>query len=125
MRNKYMREMANPPSNNGETTVRISASEAISSMVSTTTTMSNTHIGPILSSVRMQGQQMTPPPVGSSAFRSYATGFTIPLNGREQPYGMPTSMMENLHNTTTSFDDPLVITFSPLQGFGFVVHNMG
>lgn len=47
------------------------------------------------------------------------------LNGREQPYGMPSSMMTNLHNTTTAFDDLMVNTFSPMQGSGFVVHNMG
>lgn len=117
--------MGNPPSSNGETTTAISASEAIPSTMSTTTTLSNAYIGPILSPVRMQGQQMILILVGSSAFRLYATGFTMPLNGREQPYGMPSSMTKNLHNTTTTFVGPMVNTFSPVQGSGSAVHNLG
>lgn len=79
-----MREMENMSSNNGETTVAVSAPEAIPSMVSTTAISLNTHIGPILSPVRTQGQYITPPPVGFSVFKPYATGFTMPLNGQEQ-----------------------------------------
>lgn len=58
-RRKYVREMVNLPSNNGETTIVISASEEIPSMVSTTATVLNTHIGLILSPVRTRGQQLT------------------------------------------------------------------
>lgn len=120
-----MREMANLQSNNGETTAVVTSSKANPSTVSTTTSSSNTHIGPILSPVTMHGQQMVPPPVRSSAYRPYATGFMMPLNGREQPYGMPTSMMANLHNTTTVFADLVVSTFSLIQGSGSAVDNMG
>lgn len=103
---------------NGETTVAISVSEANPSTASTTAIPSNTHNGSILSPVRTRGQQVTPPPVGYSAFRPYVTGFTKHLNSREQPYGMPTSMMANLHNATSMLADPLVSMFYPLQGYG-------
>lgn len=78
-----MRRMVDLPNNNGETTVAVSVSEAIPSTASMTTIPSSTHGGPILSPVRMQGQPVIPPPVGSCAFRPYVTGFTMPLNGRE------------------------------------------
>lgn len=129
---RYVRRMANPPNNNGEqphwstgeTTAITSVSRAIPSTTSMTTIPSSTHSGLILSPVRMQGQPVTPPPVGTGAFRPYVTGFTMPLSGREHLYGMPTLMMENLHNATTTFADPLVNMFSPLQGSGSAVNNM-
>lgn len=76
------------PNNNGETMAATSVSEAIPSTTSTTTISSSTHSGPILSPMRTRGQPITPPPIGSSAFRPYVIGFTMPLNGREQPYDM-------------------------------------
>ena len=38
--------------------------------------------------------------------------------GRDQPYGMPTTEMASLMNTTSTFSEPLVSASSPLQGFG-------
>lgn len=49
----------------------------------------------------------------------------MPLNGREQPYGMPTSMMVSLHNTTTAFADLVVNIFPPMKGSESAVNNMG
>lgn len=96
----YVRRMANSPNNNGETMTAIYVFEAIPSTASRTSISSSAHSRPILSHARKQGKQVTPPPIGSNAFRSYVTGFTMPLNDREQPYGMLTSMMENLYNVT-------------------------
>lgn len=110
---RYVRRMLNPPNNNLETTATIYVFEAIASTASTTTISSSTQSGPILSPVRMQGQPVTPP-VGTNAFKPYVYGFTMSLNGREHPYGMPISMMENLHNATSTFVDPLMDMFLPL-----------
>lgn len=52
-RRKYVRGMVNLSSNNGETMAVVFVFEVIPSMVSTTATSSNTHVGPILSSIRM------------------------------------------------------------------------
>lgn len=96
------------------------------STASTTTILSNAQSGPILSPpVRMQGQPVTPRPVGASSFRPYVTWFTMPMSGRKQPYGMPTSMMANLHNSASPFTDPTTTIISPLQGSGLEVNNLG
>lgn len=105
--------------------VVVSVSEAIISTTSTTIIPSNTHSGPVLSPVRMQGQQVTPHLVVSSAFRPYVIGFMMPLNGHKQSYGMPTSMMANLHNITSTPTDLVVNTFSHMQGSESAVNNMG
>lgn len=47
------------------------------------------------------------------------------VNGREQPFGMPIAMMENLHNSKSTYVDPLVNASSPLHGSGFGVNNLG
>lgn len=129
----YVRRMANSPIKNGEQPPRstretmavTSVSEAIPSTESTMTISWSTHTGLILSTMRMYGQPVTPPSVGTGAFRPYVYGFTMPLNGHEQPYGILTSMMGNLHNATSTFADPLMNMFSPLQGYGSTVNNMG
>lgn len=100
-------------------------SEEIPSTTSKMDISLSTHDGPILSPVRTHGQQVTPPPVGSSVFRPYVTGFMMPLNCRRQPYGIPTSMMANFHNTMLILDDLLANMLSPLQGYGSVVNNTG
>lgn len=122
---RYMSRMENPPNNNGETTAAISLSKAIPSTASTTAIQSNFHSGPILSLVRKQGQQVTPPLVGFRAFRPYVVGFTMPLNSHKQPYCMPTPMMANLHNVTSTLVDPVVNMFSPVQGSRSPLNNMG
>lgn len=122
---RYIRRMTNPPNNNGETMVEVSMFEVIPSTTSTTIIPSSTHSGPILSPVRTQGQPVTPYPVGTNAFRPYVSGFTMHLNDCEQPYGMPTSTMENLQNATSTLADPLMNIFSPLQGYESVVNNVG
>lgn len=96
------------------------------STASTTIIPSSAQIEPVLSSlVRTHGQPVTPRPVGASSFRPYMTGFTIPMNGHEQPYGMPTSTMTNLHNSTSTFIDPMTTIILPLQGSGSIVDNLG
>lgn len=100
-------------------------SEAISFTASTTAIPSNTLSGPILSPVRTQVQSVTPRPVGSIVSRPYVLGFTMPMNGRKQPNGMPTFMMATLHNNVSTFVEPVANTFSPLQGLGSAVNNLG
>lgn len=53
------------------------------------------------------------------------SGFSIPVNGREQPFGMPTAMMMNLYNSTSAYADPLANVSSPLQGSRYGVNNLG
>lgn len=126
--------MVNPPNNNGEqpphstreNTVVVNVTEAMPSTVSTTTIPSSAQSGPVLSSpMRTQGKPVTPRPVGPNSFRSYVTRFTMPMSGREQPYGMPTSTMENLHNSTSTFTYPMATIISPLQESGSAVNNLG
>lgn len=38
---------------------------------------------------------------------------------------MPTTMMTNLHNSTSTYADPLTNVSSPLQGFGSGVNSLG
>lgn len=124
--------MANPLNNNGEQPPRTTGEtmvvtfvyEATPSTSSMKDIPSSIHNRLILSPMSMQGQPVTPPSVGTGSFRPYVTGFTMPLNGREQLYGMPTSMIENLHNATSTFVDPLVNMFYPLQGSRPAVNNM-
>lgn len=52
-------------------------------------------------------------------------GFTMIMNVRKQPYGMPTSMMANLHNSMSTFTDPMATIISPLQWPGPAVNNLG
>ena len=37
---------------------------------------------------------------------------------------MPTSFMAGLHNSTSTYTNPLTSTFSPLQGSGSGINNM-
>lgn len=53
------------------------------------------------------------------------SGFTVPLNGHEQPYVMPTSFMAGLYNSTSTFSEPIMNVTWPLQGSGSDVNNMG
>ena len=55
---------------------------------------------------------------------SIPPGFSIPFGGREQPYGMPTLLMESLHNVASIFSETVVNITSPLQGSGSGV-NVG
>lgn len=81
--------------------------------------------GPPVNPLGMKGPPETPPPRENQFFRPYMTGFSMHLNVCEQPFGMPTSMMENLHNSTSMYIDPLVNASSPLQGSGSIVNNLG
>ena len=126
--------MANPQINNGEQPSHsigenmaiTNMTEAMPSTVSTTTIPSSVQSGPIISSpVRTQGKPVTPRPVGTSSFKPYVAGLTMPMNDREQPYGMPTSTMANLHNSTSTFTDPMANIISPLQGLGSAINNLG
>lgn len=67
---------------------------------------------------------MTLPQMGNNSFRSYVLGFSMPLNGRKHPYGMPTSTMTSLHNTTSTFTKHVGNTPLPLQGSNLAINNM-
>ena len=130
-RRRYTRKMANqnppntsnpqnPPNNEvpvsstGESTVSAPVSEAIPSMSSSMPTHSITHSEPILNYVGPRGPPHTPPPIGTSTFRQVPPpGFSIPYSGRDQPYGMPTSVMASLHNASSTFSEPVVNVTSP------------
>lgn len=122
----------NPP-NNGElplssstggTTVIISVFEPIPPTTSTTPMESIAQSGSILSYVGTHGPLVTSSLVGTNLFGPYMHGLSMPLNGSEQPYGMPTSMMASFHNTTSMFTEPVVNATSPLQGSDSAINNM-
>lgn len=58
-------------------------------------------------------------------FRPFATSFTMLMMGREQPYGMPTSMMENLHTHPSKFADNAANAYSPLLASRLAIGNPG
>ena len=112
-------EVPPPVSSTGGNTVSAPVSEAIPSMSSSMPTHSITHSEPILNYVGPRGPPHTPPPIGTSTFRQVPPpGFSMPYSGREQPYGMPTSVMASLHNASSAFSEPVVNVTSPLQGSG-------
>lgn len=45
--------------------------------------------------------------------------------GREQPYGMPTSMMEILHINPSTFTDNIANVYSPILASGSAIGNPG
>lgn len=45
--------------------------------------------------------------------------------GREQPYGMLTSVMENLHTNHSTFADNVANVYSPLLASGSTIGNPG
>lgn len=87
-----------PPSSlMGANTGTTHASEIVSSMVSSMPTHSISHSKPIMTYVGPRGAPYTPSPIRDIPNRPLVPpGFSIPFGGREQPYGMPTSMMANL-----------------------------
>lgn len=51
-------------------------------------------------------------------FRPFFTSLTMPMSGCEQPYGMLTSMMANLHINPLIFPDNVTNAYSPILEFG-------
>lgn len=121
---RYTREMANsnqPDSenpqnmstNNGEPpsvpptggpTVLATVSEPIVSMVSLMLTYSIAHTRPILNFTGPRSPPQTSPPIGTSVFRPFMPPrFLMLSSGRDQPYGMPTSMMAYLQSAPPVF----------------------
>lgn len=45
--------------------------------------------------------------------------------GREQPYGMLTTMMASLHNNPSTFYDNIVNAYSLIMAFGSAISNHG
>ncbi|XP_050889314.1 uncharacterized protein LOC127094533 [Lathyrus oleraceus] len=107
----------------GGPTVLATVSEPIASMASSMPTNSIAHTGPILNFIRPRGPPQTPPPIGTSMFTPFMPPrFSMPSSGRDQPYGIPTSMMANLQSALPVFSEPVMT--SPLQGPGSGA-NMG
>lgn len=94
-------------------------------MASSMSTHSIAHTEPILTCIGSRGPPNTPPPIGNVPNRPLVPpGFSIPFGGREQPYGMPISVMASLHNAASTLTEPVVNITSPLQGSGSGV-NVG
>ena len=55
--------------------------------------------------------------------RPFATSFTMPMLGHEQPYRMPTSMMENLHTNSATSVNNAANTYSPILVSGPTIGN--
>ena len=63
--------------------------DAAASTTSSTAIPSSAQSGPITTPSISQGHPVTPRLKGTSAYRSYMPSFTMPMNGREQPYNIP------------------------------------
>lgn len=119
----------------GGSTVAAFAVELVPATANPTPVRSRAHNGPILSYVGPQappvnplgthGPPGTPPPRGNQVFRPYVRGFSMPVNGHEEPYGMSTAIMKILHNLMSTYADPLTNVSSPLEGSGSGVNNLG
>jgi hypothetical protein len=113
----------------------MSTMELVPSTANSTPVRSRAHSGPILSyagpqvppsnTLGIQGPPRIPPPRGNQIFRPYVSGFSVPSNGREQPFGMPTAMMANLHNSTLTYANPIENISSSLLGYGSGINNLG
>lgn len=68
---------------------------------------------------------MTHRPIKAMNFRHFATSFTMYMLGREQPYGMPTSMMENLHMNPSTFANNVANSYSSPLASGSIIGNPG
>lgn len=74
----------------------------------------NVHGGPVLTYVGPEVPPGTPPPLENVSQRP--PGFSISSIGCEQPYGMPTTFMESLHGSTSTYSKPRINVTSLLQG---------
>ena len=93
-----------PPPITAETTIIPTVSETIPSTVGSAPTLTVTQTGPILSYVGPRGPLGTPPPRVNPGSRPYVPpGFSTAWMGRDQPYGMPTTEMASLMNSTSTF----------------------
>jgi hypothetical protein len=111
-----------PSSSMGANTNTMHASEIVSSMVCLILMHSISHSEPILTYVGPRGPPHTPSPIRDILSRLLVPpGFSISFSGREQTYGMPTSMMANLQNVGSTFSEPTTNINSPVQGSGINV----
>lgn len=56
-------------------------------------------------------------------YRLSAIGFTMPMIGCDEPYGMTTSVMVSLHINPATFADNVVNTYSPVLASWSVIGN--
>lgn len=49
----------------------------------------------------------------------------MPMSGNDQPYGMPTSVMESLYTIPVTFVDNAANTYSPILAFRSAIGNHG
>lgn len=118
---KYLPKMTRPSMDNPnwqnnsqnivEQPVRSTVKEEVISMPVRTTSLvvSSTSVAPIPS------QGITPPPhPGNSVFNPVVArplfGFSMQMNNRDYPYGMPTSMMVVIHTNMSTYSDNAVVT---------------
>lgn len=135
---RYVWRMTTHRNNNGEqpnssartSTIYAPMMEPIPSIASTTAIPSTTVSlitlpeGTFLSPIP-QSHRMTPRQFVASDFRPFATNFTMLMPGREQPYGMPTTMTTSLHNNPSTFEDNVVNVYSPIMTSGLSIRNHG
>lgn len=68
---------------------------------------------------------MSPRPIMATEARTFVTNFIMPMLGRDQPYGMPTSMMAKLHTNSATFANNVANTYSPISAYGSTIGNQG
>lgn len=125
--------MANPIDNNNngehpsnkieEGKVAANSTEA-NPFISSMKTMSSTaQEGVVFYPSITQSFHVTPMPIMESNFRPFATNFIMLVPGREQPFGMPTSLMVGLNTNVFTFVDNAVTAYSLLLQSGSAIGN--
>lgn len=71
-----------------------------------------------------QSHPVTPRPTMID-FRPFVTSFTMLMLGLQEPYGMPTSMMDDLNTNLSIFTNNVANTYSPLLASGSFIGNLG
>lgn len=132
---KYARRMVIPKSNgkqpyNSTRTSTIAAMSTepiplnvnIIAIPTMTVALSTLPEGTILSPIT-QSHPVTSRPIMETEARPFAINFTMPVLGREHPYGMPTSMMGNLQSNPVTIIDSAANMYSPILASGSAIGN--
>lgn len=130
--------MTTPRNNNGEQptsragtgTISAPMAKPIPSIASTTAIPSIT-VGPmtlpegmVLSPIP-PSHPVTPRSFVASDFIPFTTNFPMLMPGHEQPYGMPATMMDSLHNNPSTSVDNAVNAYSPIMASSSTTSNHG
>lgn len=100
-------------------------STASATITPSTTVVSTTLPEGIVLSPIPQSHLVTPRTIVASDYRPFTTNFTMLVPGREQPFGMSTTVVERLQNNPSTFVDNSTTVYSPIMAFGSTISNHG